>query len=118
MNEVCQLWTPFHPGGGVTHEEPHVFLQFRGSNLLVALKGHTTDRDSGTDEVILAETDALGLGLTADDFVGGVAVCRDDAPDGVLGWRCDSVTVIGLNEDGDTTPIYSRRAAARWLGEN
>ena len=117
MNDTCELWTAFHPGGGVTHEQPHVFLQFRRSNLLVGLKGHAAPQDPEAEELVLSDTDALGLGLRADDFEDGVAVCRDDSPDGVLGWRCYPVTVTGLAEDGTTTQLYSRRTAASWLGE-
>lgn len=116
MNDTCELWTGFHPGGGLSHEQPHVFLQFRHSNLLVGLKG-AVPSDSDTEEVVLRDTDALGLGLRAHDFQDGVAICRDDSPDGVLGWRCHPVTVVGVTEDGTTTQLYSRRTAANWLGE-
>lgn len=118
MHDACELWTGFHPGGGLSHEQPHLFLQFRHSNLLVGLKGHAaTDQNSDLEEVVLRDTDALGLGLRADDFEDGVAVCRDDSPDGVLGWRCHPVTVTGVAQDGSTTQLYSRRTAATWLGE-
>jgi hypothetical protein len=117
MNDTCELWTAFHPGGGVTHEPPHIFLQFRHSNLLVGLKGNGSMQDSDTAEVVLSDTDALGLGLRADDFEDGVAVCRDDSTDGVLGWRCHPVAIRGLAQDGSTTQIHSRRTAATWLGQ-
>jgi len=86
--------------------------------MLVGLKGHVASaQDSELDEVVLSDTDALGFGLRADDFEAGVAVCRDDSLDGVLGWRCHAVTVTGVAEDGSTTQLYSRRTAATWLGE-
>lgn len=116
MENACTLWTELHPSGRRASGESHVFLQFRRSNLLVRLPGPRPGDE--LDEVVLRETDALGLGLRADDFEDGVVVCRDDAPDEMLGWRCHAVRVIGLADDGTTTELGGARAAAGWLDHN
>ncbi|MDA1147650.1 MAG: hypothetical protein O3A76_13615 [Chloroflexi bacterium] len=115
MENACQLWIELHPEGGRRHDESHLYLQFRRSNLLARLSGPGLSDDE-LDEVVLRDTDALGLGLRAEDFAEGVAVCRDDAAGEMLGWRCRTVRMVGLTEDGRTAELSDRRAVVDWLG--
>ena len=103
MDRLCELWAELHPQGGRGHEDSHVYLQFRRSNLLVRLNGADSDGDGRLDQVILRDTDALGLGLQDEDFAEGVAICRDDSADGALGWHCDPVRLVVLAADGTPT---------------
>lgn len=118
MANACALWTELNPAGGLSRQDSHVYLQFRESNLLVRLAGPSSREDADLDEVVLRQTDALGLGLEAADFARGVAICRDDSPEGLLGWRCRSVRVMGLDDDGEATELRGPAVAAEWLARS
>jgi hypothetical protein len=103
--------------------EDHVTVRFVRTGLLVEvldLPGEGIDReDGGPVSFALARADALGLGLDAEDFADGVALCHDATSHAThveaSAWHCTPVLVIGVDEAGGALPIFGAEDAERWL---
>ncbi len=95
----------------------HVYLAFRRTGLLVELvdvPARAPDVERDTVTLSLRDVDALGLGLRADDFADGVAVCHD-GPSQDAGWMCEPVLIAGVDGRGEVSLILDETDAARWL---
>ena len=92
-----------------------VWLRFLGTGLLVEIQGAAARLEGrpGIRRLELEACEAHGLGLTADDFADGVALCVDE--DGPFGWRCETVTIELRDGDGARHRLATVADAARWL---
>lgn len=114
---ACRLTVPMRLLHG--HPAPeHVYLAFRRTGLLVELLDipvPAPEEEQAAVTLALRDVDALGLGLRADDFADGVAVCHDGAVAGA-GWRCEPVVLAGVDATGRVDLLLDEADAARWLG--
>ena len=125
--DACPLWVTLHrhephPSRRVLYagEEPSLFLHFHRTGLMVGLNGEESEAlegEAGARTFELLDTDALGLGLQAEDFAEGVSLCGGEAGhDGELfGWHCEAVTVLGADGTGTRLPLTEPTAIAAWL---
>lgn len=104
--DTCRLWVSL--GSGRRHRaepQPTTFLQFIRTGMLVGLPdepGGQLFGDGPLKQFPMRRVDAEGLGLTAEDFAEGVAICREDPGSGGVGWQCERVQLlIGAEERVD-----------------
>ncbi len=114
MDLLCARTAALHVRSAPASEAP-VWLNFLESGLLVELRGAAERLHEAPDgrQLELDRTEALGLGLTPNDFDGGVALCLDES--GEFGWRCESVTLSVRDFDGALRRVSTSSEAARWL---
>ena len=53
--------------------------------------------------------------LSTEDFIPGTVVLRNDNTGEKPGWRCKSVLIIGVGEDGKFYPVVAMSDVERWL---
>lgn len=114
--DTCRLWVSL--GSGRRHRsEPHpsTFLRFIRTGMLVGLPDEPGGQllgDGPLRQFPMRRVDAEGLGLTADDFAEGVAICREDPDAGGVGWLCERVQLlIGAEERVDALAPRGQPAA-------
>ena len=103
MEDRCRLYVSL--GSGRRHRgevRPNTFLRFIRTGLLVGLPDEPSGQlvgDGSLKQFPMRRVDAEGLGLIADDFAEGVAICREDPATAGLGWQCERVQLlIGAEE--------------------
>lgn len=121
MPDRCSLWVNLASAGPRRHPhaEPTSYLHFHNTGLMVGLPdepGVLIDENQPL-RLALDETDAAGLGLTAEDFARGVAFCNGN--EGEAGWQCGPVELLVNDEEGEIhagAPELPATLAAPWAG--
>lgn len=118
MQERCDLWvnldTPELGDATVrTGDPPAAYLRFESSGQTFGLPDLLPSSEGSVRAIPMLWSDALGRGIETRSFTGDVKLCY--ATDGPDGWRCSTVTIVGINPDGRERPIRGARAAYEWL---
>lgn len=53
--------------------------------------------------------------LDTNEFVPGTVVLRNDNTKSNAGWRCESVLIVGIGENGRFYPLVAMPKVDRWL---
>jgi hypothetical protein len=113
MPALRKLWitlrTQDFPDGGTN---ANFFLEFLRSGRSMRLPdqpGDDLERSASTTYDFNVDN------LSTEDFQPGTVVLRNDNTGDKPGWRCKSVLIIGIGEDGKYYPLVAMSDVERWL---
>lgn len=114
MTELRKLWitlrTQDWPDGGTSSS---FFLEFPGKSIkLPDQPGNDLEQASSTTYLFAVHN------LGTEDFVPGTVRLRNDNTNDKPGWRCQSVLIIGIAENGKFYPLVAMDDVDRWLAAN
>ena len=113
MADLRDLWiilkTADWPDGGT---DANIFIEFLRSGKSFKLPdqpGNDLEKASSTSYLFHVDQ------LTTQDFDPGTVILRNDNTGEKPGWRCKSVLIIGVGEDGKYYPLVAMDDVDRWL---
>jgi hypothetical protein len=116
MADLRDLWitlrTADWPDGGT---DANFFIEFLRSGKSFKLPdqpGNDLEQASSTSYLFHVDQ------LTTEDCAPGTVVLRNDNTGNKPGWRCKSVLVIGVGEDGKYYPLVAMDDVDRWLASD
>jgi hypothetical protein len=116
MATLRQLWatlrTQDFPNGGT---DANLFLEFGQSGKSFKLPdqpGDDLERSASTSYLFNVPD------LDTTEFTPGTVSLRNDNTGNAPGWRCESVLILGIGQDGKYYPLVAMTDVDRWLASD